>query len=298
MGSKLKYIFTIFILLISINKVNALSVSKNNLTIEKGGSDSVELYANTDKEVTAVDFTLVYTTYDVPANFIVNNSYTDGNPDGITHRITFPEATSGKILLGTININVKSYPNDRAGTINIHSAKATTSEGETISLDAQNINVTIGTPEPSPVVEQKEEPKVEEPKEEPKQEETNKNLLDKIESNIVKIKLKKDVFEYSISIDPELTELDLKPVAKDEDTNIDITTQKISEIEDNKITITATKGDIKQEYIINIKNKKDTNIEVDTTEFKGNTNYKGKWIIVSIVLIVILMISLLSTKKK
>ena len=290
--NKLKYLFGLFLLLITFSKVNALEVSKNDLTIEKGSNNSVELYANVESEIVSVTFTLVYSTYDIPANFIPASGLTDRNPNGITHEVVFNEAKTGKILLGNVSVNVVSNPKDTVGTVNIHTASAKDSNGETISLNAQNINIKVGTT----IQEPKEEPK-EEPKQEQKKE-VDKNLLDKIESNIVTIKLKKDVFDYSVSIKEDIEELDLKAIAKDESTTIDITTQKISELENNTIVITAKNGDTEQKYNIKVNIKDKNEITVDKTEFKEDKSYKGKWIVVSIVLIVALLIIMLFSRKK
>ena len=281
--NKLKYLFGLFLLLITFSKVNALELSKSDLTIEKGGNDSVELYANVEKDVISVTFTLVYSTYDIPANYSPAAGVTDTNPNGITHEVVFNEAKSGKILLGNVNINVVSNPKDTVGTVNIHTASAKDTNGETISLNAKNINIKVGTP-------------VEEPKEEPK--EVDKNLLDKIESKIVKIELKKDVFDYTVNVKKEIDELDLKPIAKSEDTKIDISSQKISELKDGKIVITTKNNDTEQIYNIKVNVKEEDQITIDKDEFKSDKSYKGKWIIVSIILIVALIISMLFAGKK
>jgi len=284
----IKYFFVIFLLFSFIVKANALEVSKNDITIEKGGSDNIELYANVEEEVISVTFTLVYSTYDIPASFNVASGASDTNPNGITHTVVFNEAKSGKILLGTVNISVKNYPTDMVGSVNIHTASAKTSSEEKINLDAQNINIKVGTAT--------EEPKKEEKKEEPK--EVDKNLLDKIESKIVKIELKKDVFDYTVNVKKEIDELDLKPIAKSEDTKIDISSQKISELKDGKIVITTKNNDTEQVYNIKVNVKEEDQITIDKDEFKADKSYKGKWIIVSIILIVALIISMLFARKK
>ena len=92
--------------------------------------------------------------------------------------------------------------------------------------------------------------------------------------------------------------MDLKPVAKDKDTKVEISSQKIDEIKDNKIVITASNGDIKQEYIIKLSEKEDIVVTIDKDKFKEDNSYKGKWIGVSIVLVVILMVGFVLTKKK
>lgn len=287
MKKRIKYLFIIFLLLVASTKVQALEVSKNDLTLEKGGHENIELYVNTENNITQVDFTLVFSTYDIPANFFPADGLSDGNPNGIKHSITFSEAKTGKILLGSISISVRNNATDKSGTVNIHTASAKTETGETINLKVQNINVKVGTPQVT----------AEKPKEE-----IDKNLLDKIESNLVKIELKKDVFEYNVDIKEGLEELDLKPVAKDSKSKIDISTQKISELKDKSIIITVKNDDVEQKYIIkvNVKEntKKESNIEVDKEEFKADKSYKGKWIIMIVILGVIFVANLFINKKK
>ena len=287
MKKRIKYVIFIFFCMLFFNNVYALSVSNNNLTIERGMMENISLYANSEEEIKSVTFTLVYSTYDIPAAFAPASGFSDNNPNGITHTITFNEAKSGKILIGTITISVKSNPKDNGGTISIHSATATTTNGETKSLKAQNVNVTIGTSQED------------KPQEEEKKEETVKdtNLLSKIESKLVNIELKKDVFEYTVTVDEDVTELDLKAVAKDEKTKVEIGTQKISELKDNKIVINTSNGNIKQAYTINVKVKEEEEIKIDNTKFKANTGYKGKWILLSIFMLLVLFGGIVLNRK-
>ena len=281
-----KYIFTIFLIILSVVKVNALSLSESNLTIANGSSKNVVLYANSETLINKVEFTMVYTTYDIPANFIVNSNYTDSNPNGIKHTINFNEELSGKIELGSIDIRVVNNPKESAGTINIHSAKGYTKNGEIVNLNIQNINVLVG--KETPVNNQNDTNKEEK--------EIEKNLLKEIESKLVNIELKEDVYEYRISIKEDIKELDLKPILKDEKYKVDISTQKISEIKDNKITIKVSNGDYQEEYIININIKE--NITIDNSEFKKDNSYKSKWIVMIVIFSVILLVSLIFTNKK
>ncbi len=284
----IKYVFTIFLLLVTITKVNALEVSKSDLTIPKGGSENIELYANVSEDIISVTFTLVFSTYDIPASFTPASGASDTNPNGITHTVVFNEAKNGKVLLGTVNVSVKYNATDTVGTVNIHTASAKKSNEESVSLNARNINIKVGTPQ--------EEPKQDDKKEEPK--EVDKNLLDRIESKLVKIELKKDVFDYSIMIDDDIEELDLKPIAKDEKTKIEISKQKIKELKDNKIVITTKNGDTEQIYNITVATKKEEPVVIDKEEFRADKSYKGKWTVVSIVLIIALLISMIFSRKK
>ena len=275
----------IFLLLIVIlpSNVKALSIDKNNLTIAKGESQSVDLYANVEAETTEISFTLVYTTYDVPAYFKLEPGLTDTNPNGIAHKIIFSNPVSGKVKLGTIDINIVNNPIEKSGAINIHSAKAITN-GINVNLDAQTINVNIGN----------ETVAIEEPKEQ------KKNLLSKIESKIVKIDLLDDVYEYTVNVKESIEELDLKPITKDEKYEMEISTQKVKELTDNQIIITVKDGEYTEEYKIkvNIVEDKKEEIEVDEEKFESSYKYKGKWITMIIIMSVVLLIGLFLIKKK
>lgn len=276
------FIFLLLIASLPLN-IKALSVDKNTLTIAKGNNQNIDLYANVESDTTEISFTLVYTTYDVPAYFNLEPGLTDTNPNGISHKIIFSNPVSGKVKLGSININVVNNPKVNSGTITIHSGKANTNAG-TIELNSQTINVTIGNE--TTTIE-------EEPKE-------NKNLLSKIESNLIKIKLSDDVYEYSIDIKDTIEELDLKAIAKNKDYKVEISTQKISELKDNQIIITVKDGDYTEEYKIKVNIVKDKieEIEIDEENFKNSYKYKGKWITLIIIMSILLLIGLFLTKKK
>lgn len=286
----LKLIIIAVILLIPIGSVSALTVSENDIKIPASGSKSIELSTSSEELLTSVEFTLVYTTYDIPANFIVNSSYTDSNPNGIKHKVIFPEPISGKITLGNVNINVVNNPKDTAGTINIHSAVGYTKTGETINLNAQNINIIIG-----------EENNINTDK--PSNDDnsnTNKNVLKEIKSDIVKINLQEDVFEYQITIDKDIEKLDLEPIATIDTYKVEVSNQEIATLEDNKINITVTDNTgNKIIYTIKVNILKDiSSVEIDNTNYKEKNTYKGKWIILIIFFSVILLFGLALTKKK
>ena len=286
----LKLIIIAVILLIPIGSVSALTVSENNIKIPASGSKSIELSTSSEEQLTSVEFTLVYTTYDIPANFIVNSSYTDSNPNGIKHKVIFPEPISGKIALGNVNINVVNNPKDTAGTINIHSAIGYTETGETITLNAQNINIIIG---------EESNNNTDKPSNDDNSN-TNKNVLKEIKSDIVKINLQEDVFEYQITIDKDIEKLDLEPIATLDTYKIEVSNQEIAKLEDNKINITVTDNTgNKTVYTIKVNILKDvSSVEIDNNNFKEKNTYKGKWIILIIFFSVILLFGLALTKKK
>ena len=278
--------------------VLALTVSENNIEIPKSDRKSIELSTNSEEMLTSVEFTLVYTTYDIPASFIVNPNYTDSNPNGIKHKIIFSEPINGNIILGNININVVDDPKDNAGTVNIHSAIGYTESGETINLTSQNINVTVLNNRETNT----ETNEIEKPKED-KHEETkefDKNVLKEIKSDLVKINIQKDIFEYTITINNDIEKLDLEPIAINESYKVEISNQEIATWEDNKINITITddKGN-KIDYIIKVNILKDiSDVEIDDSDFKEKNTYKGKWIILVIIFSTILLFGLILTRKK
>ena len=286
MKKRILLLFLLLVILLPIN-VQALIIEKNNLTIEKGKSENISLSTNTETEITEIQFTLVYTSYDVPAYFNVESGLTDSNPNGIVHKISFPTPISGNIKLGTIKIDVVNNPKITVGTINIHSVKATTTNGEVINLKAQTINATIGTPI---------EAETEEP--DKTKEIDKKNLLKKIESEIVNIELKDNVYEYSIKIKEDVKELDLKAIAKDEKYKIEISNQKIAELKDNQIIIKVTNEDYIEEYKITVNKIKVEEIEIDDEAFESTYSYKGKWIVLIIIMSIMLFVGLILTKKK
>lgn len=285
MKKNILLLFLLLIVLLPLN-VKALSVDKNDLTIEKGGEKSIDLYANVEENTTEVSFTLVYTTYDIPAYFSLEPGLTDRNPNGIAHRIIFSNPVSGKIKLGTIDIDVVNSPKVSTGAINIHTASAQTSNG-TVYLNSQTINVTIG----------------DEIEETPALVENETNLLDKIESEMVKIDLEKNKYEYTIEIKEDVEELDLKAIPKNENYEVEISNQKIKELEDNKIIIKVKDGDNTEEYIIKVNTIKNKVEKVETNkenkEKKENSyEYKGKWIVLIVIMSIALVIGLILTKKK
>ena len=301
-------------------EVKAMNVDKNNLTLEKGANDTVNLSVTVEKEVTEISFTLVYTSNDARANYYVAGGLTETITNS-SHKITLSESKSGTISLGTVKITVVEEPTDKTGIINIYNVKAITSDGETINLPSQSVNVTIEnkiennneekpsennnetntnenqtTEQPKPATPKKEENKKTENK---KDDETNKieHLLEKIESNIVKIELQDEVFEYIVKIKEDVEELDLNPIVKDSKYQVEISSQKISELTDNSIIITVKNGEEKQEYKINVKVMTIQEIEIDNSEFESTYTYKEKWIVVIIILSVVLFVGLLLTKK-
>ena len=131
----------------------------------------------------------------------------------------------------------------------------------------------------------------------------NKGLLKEINSKIVTINLEDNVYEYTVNVSETLEELDLVPVANDENTKIEISSQKISELKDKKITITLSNNSDKEEYIIKVNTVPKPTVEsvtIDNNMFVEKNGYKAKWIIAIILLGTGLIFSILflNNKKK
>lgn len=298
--SKLRrFLFFIFFIVFFSVKVEALSVDKDKLTIKNGDSSSVNLYANLDDEiqVSSIEFTLVYTTYDVPANFKVASGYIDIGT-GSAHKIVFDTPVSGVIKLGTINVKVVDNPKDKSGSANLF-GKATTSTGDVIDLNSQTINITV---EKNEIVSNDNNTtnkvtNIDNKNNDNNDEKENiSNLLESIDSKIVDIKIIEDVFEYSIKIDNDVEELDLKPILKDDSYKVEVSNQKIAELKDNKITITISKNEFKEVYTIKVKVLE--KIKIDDKKFVSSFNYKDKWIVMIVIFSVILIVGLLFVRKK
>lgn len=147
--------------------------------------------------------------------------------------------------------------------------------------------------QPKPVVQT---PKVETKKEEVVtttiEEETS--LLTGIESKIVKIALRENVYEYNVTIDSDIEELDLEPIKKDNNTTIEISTQVIKNLKDNKITITVKNKDKVETYIINVRVRKQIKEEVKIEK----TNYKIKYLAFILIFGIIIVACVIFMKRE
>ena len=276
-------LFLILLLSFTFIKVDALSLDKNEISIVKGQSDSINLSVNVTEEIKSIDFNLIFSSYDVPAKFIVNENYSL-TTSGISNKVSFDAPVSGNIDLGSIEMSVVPSPQLSAAYINLTNAKATTSNGNVITLNSNTINVNILNETVSS--DEKTTEKVET---------TGSTILESIESEIVNIKVKKDVYEYNVTVSEDIKELDLKPIITDESYKVNISSQKIDSNKNNKITITLTNNSEKVVYTVNVKvNKK---VTIDESE-APTYSYKGKWIIVAGIFVVVLFSGLYISKNR
>lgn len=275
-----RIIFLLVVFLINLPLVSALSVDNTELTVAKGEKSTVNVYADLKEETTKVSFSLVYTTYDVPATFKAEEGITL-KTNKTKNTLTFSEAQKGQVKLGTIEISILKSAKANKGTIRLNSATATSKSGNISKLDPVELTVTIGTSTNNST-------SVKE-----------SNLLKGITSKIVNIDLKDNVYTYEVNVKEDVKELDLVAVPKDEKSKVVISSQKISELKDGKIIINVTSpSNTKEEYTVKVNVLKTDKVEIDKEEFKADSSYKGKWVVVIIVSVVALLFGFTLSKKE
>lgn len=275
-----RIIFLLVVFLINLPLVSALSVDSTELTVAKGEKSTVNVYADLKEETTKVSFSLVYTTYDVPATFKVEEGITL-KTNTTKNTLTFSEAQKGQVKLGTIEISILKSAKANKGTIRLNSATATSKSGNISKLDPVELTVTIGTSTNNST-------SVKE-----------SNLLKGITSKIVNIDLKDNVYTYEVNVKEDVKELDLVAVPKDEKSKVVISSQKISDLKDGKIIINVTSpSNTKEEYTVKVNVLKTDKVEIDKEEFKADSSYKGKWVVVIIVSVVALLFGFTLSKKE
>lgn len=272
--------FLLVVFLINLPLVSALSVDNTELTVAKGEKSTVNVYADLKEETTKVSFSLVYTTYDVPATFKAEEGITL-KTNTTKNTLTFTNAQKGQVKLGTIEISIPKSAKANKGTIRLNNATATSKSGNISKLDPVELTVTIGTSTNNST-------SVKE-----------SNLLKGITSKIVNIDLKDNVYTYEVNVKEDVKELDLVAVPKDEKSKVVISSQKISDLKDGKITINVTSpSNTKEEYTVKVNVLKTDKVEIDKEEFKADSSYKGKWVVVIIVSVVALLFGFTLSKKE
>ena len=275
-----RIIFLLVVFLINLPLVSALSVDSTELIVAKGEKATINVYADLKEETTKVSFSLVYTTYDVPATFKAEEGITL-KTNTTKNTLTFSEAQKGQVKLGTIEISILKSAKANKGTIRLNSATATSKSGNISKLDPVELTVTIGTSTNNST-------SVKE-----------SNLLKGITSKIVNIDLKDNVYTYEVNVKEDVKELDLVAVPKDEKSKVVISSQKISDLKDGKITINVTSpSNTKEEYTVKVNVLKTDKVEIDKEEFKADSSYKGKWVVVIIVSVVALLFGFALSKKE
>lgn len=275
-----RIIFLLVVFLINLPLVSALSVDNTELTVAKGEKSTVNVYADLKEETTKVSFSLVYTTYDVPATFKAEEGITL-KTNTTKNTLTFSEAQKGQVKLGTIEISILKSAKANKGTIRLNNATATSKSGNISKLDPVELTVIIGTSTNNST-------SVKE-----------SNLLKGITSKIVNIDLKDNVYTYEVNVKEDVKELDLVAVPKDEKSKVVISSQKISELKDGKIIINVTSpSNTKEEYTVKVNVLKTNKVEIDKEKFKADSSYKGKWVVIIIVSVVALLFGFTISKKE
>lgn len=275
-----RIVFLLVVFLINLPLVSALSVDNTELTVAKGEKSTVNVYADLKEETTKVSFSLVYTTYDVPATFKAEEGITL-KTNTTKNTLTFSEAQKGQVKLGTIEISILKSAKANKGTIRLNSATATSKSGNISKLDPVELTVTIGTSTNNST-------SVKE-----------SNLLKGITSKIVNIDLKDNVYTYEVNVKEDVKELDLVAVPKDEKSKVVISSQKISDLKDGKIIINVTSpSNTKEEYTVKVNVLKTNKVEIDKEKFKADSSYKGKWVVIIIVSVVALLFGFTLSKKE
>lgn len=279
-------IFSLFLIFFPL-EADALSVSKNDLTMKKGSTETVDLYINVEEEVSSLSFDMTFTTYDIPATLSFE-PWVTSTVSGISYNLTFSEPIIGNVKIGTINIKTVDNPTVTSGSVNITYPKAYNLNGDRILLNYQDINVNISssnTVTEPPIIE-------------------NVQMLERIDSNIVSINLEKDVYDYEVNIDESVTELDLKPIVANDNYRVEMTTQKISELSDNTIVIKVIGDNKTQNYKIKVNISKKTIQEDVQEEKKQETKksvtkfkYKWKWVLLITTLLGLLFVGTIIDKK-
>lgn len=266
----LKKMFVLVLMLFVTFNAKALVVSDSNISLSKGNKKSISLSTSTDKKIKQLEFSIIYTTYDLPASFTTNYNCT---LNGGNYKMTFDTPVSGDIVLGNLNISASSNPKDKSGSISVINAKAVDVDGNTIELDSKVVYASIINDVKTNITEV---PNNQNPSVGTQNPVTYTRLLKEIKSDIVKINIKDNVFEYFVKINEDISELDLVPVLNDEKFSVSVTTQRVSELENNKIIITVSNEEKEEKYEINVK-VEDTE-EIIEDEIKAY-NYKWKWIV-------------------
>ena len=168
-----KMLVAFIFFLINVNLTYALSVDNNELTLTRGENSTVDVYADLKEDTASVSFSLVFTTYDVPATFKENKGFKN-ELSGTKNTISFTKLQKGKIKLGTIKIDVSKDARANSGTIKLTNAIASASSGKVIKLNPIEITVIVNK--------NSNEDKAKE-----------SNLLKEIKSDIVTIGLKDSV---------------------------------------------------------------------------------------------------------
>lgn len=139
----LTYFFIVVLFTINVSNVLALSVDKSSITLERGKSTDVLLYAISESEIDSISFTMETSTNDITAIFTPDTYVNDVTEKNIKHSLKLTNQTTGKILLGKITITSIQTGKEETGIITIQEYN----DDNTINFSTQEINVKISDKE-------------------------------------------------------------------------------------------------------------------------------------------------------
>ena len=133
------YFFIVVLFTINVSNVLALSVDKSSITLERGKSTDVLLYATSENEIDTISFTMETSTNDITAIFTPDTYVNDVTEKNIKHSLKLTNQTTGTILLGKITITSIQTGKEETGIITIQEYN----DDNTINFSTQEINVKI-----------------------------------------------------------------------------------------------------------------------------------------------------------
>lgn len=123
-------------------------------------------------------------------------------------------------------------------------------------------------------------------------------LLSSITSNIAEIPFDKNTFEYNISVKNDVDKLDLVATSDNINDKVEISNQNLKEGE-NTITIKVTSADgSSNEYKIKVTREKEEKVKEDIKKVKIENKIDSKYILVSFIAFIIIVVDVLFIKKK
>ena len=122
------------------------------------------------------------------------------------------------------------------------------------------------------------------------------NYLKLLEINGYEIDFTKETFEYKINVKSDVTELDIKAIAEDTKSRVEITGNENFKVGENIVTITVTaeNGDIREYKLVVNKEAEKKDV---LTEVEGSSNTAEKVVIIILIILVILGLLYLIFKK-
>lgn len=125
---------------------------------------------------------------------------------------------------------------------------------------------------------------------------SSNNYLQLLEISGYEIDFERNTYEYKISVDSDVTELDIRAVAEDTGSRVEITGNENFKVGENIVTITVTaeNGEIREYKLIVDKEAEEKDV---LTEIQGESNTAEKVVIIILIILVVLGLLYLIFKK-